>query len=132
MIPMSAVTINWTGKQLTGEQQIVIHDAALDFDGHGEDERLIFEHPLCDGMIECKGRMTHGMYRGTRFIATLDGTDGTPRTYEFLLTDYYTKEQRGKTKIVWKHVPAENSVEFIEAGVIKKTRTMSARRSRAN
>lgn len=132
MIPMSAITINWTGTPLTPEQKVLIQDAALDFESHGTDERLVFEHPLCDGMIECKGRMTHGMYRGTRFVATLDGEDGKSRTYEFLLTDFYTREQRAKVKAFWMVIPSTGTRQEVDGDVIRKTKTLSSKRSRLN
>jgi hypothetical protein len=135
MVPLSAICINWTGKPLSSEQMLVIQDAALDFESHTEDERLIFEHPLVDGMIECKGRMQHGMYRGTRYVATLDGQDGKPRTFEFLLTDFYEKSALRSAKCFWHMEPQEDgSVKGtrVESAPIKHTRTMSARRSRAN
>ncbi len=132
MYEMSAVTINWTGPQLTHEQQVIIHDAALNFDSEHAEERLVFAHPLCDGVIECKGRMLHGAFHGTRFIATLDGVDGERRIYEFLLTDYYKRSSREKVKSFWRHAVGTDTAEVTDADVIKKTRTSSAKRSRLN
>ena len=132
MIPMSAITINWTGKRLSAEQQIIIQDAALDFEHHNNDERLVFEHELCDGWIECKGRMIHGIYAGTRYLATLDGDDGKPRTYEFLLTDFHEKSALRAAKVVWRFTPTDGKTEQVDNTIIKKTRTSSLKRSRLN
>lgn len=132
MIPMSAITINWTGLQLTAEQQIIIHDAALDFEHHNSEERLVFEHPLCDGMIECKGRMILGIYAGTRYLATLDGTDGKPRTYEFLLTDFHTKSSLRASEAMIRFTPATGASVRVESKITRKTRTTSLKRSRLN
>ncbi len=132
MVPMSAIVINWTGKQLTPEQMLVIQDAALEFDGDNDDQRLMFESELCDGMIECKGRMQHGVYRGTRFVAFLDSDLDTVRSFEFLLTDFYSKSSLRKVAKFHLVHPSSGTETTIDAKVTKKTRTFSTRRSRAN
>lgn len=129
---LTAITINWTGAVLSAEQMAVIQDAALDFDERTADARLVFEHPLCDGIIECKGRMQHVEFRGTRFLATLDSVDGTPRIYEFLLMDYYTKSQIRSAKRTWRVDTRNGKREEVDAGITRKTRTSTFKRSRTN
>ncbi len=91
MFPMSSVVIDWSGKRLTGEQMLIVQNAAMEFDDAHDGSRLMFSHKLCDGLLQCKGRMQHGVFVGTRFVAYLDTEDGTERKYEFLLTDTYRK-----------------------------------------
>lgn len=132
MGPLSAISINWTGTPLTSEQIMIIQDAALDFEQHDSDARLMFEHPSCDGMIECKGRMMHGQYRGTRFLASLDSADGKKRTYEFLLTDFYTKSELRAAKCFWHVEPRKKKITELDPDTTRRTRTTVYKRSRVN
>ena len=132
MWPMNAIALDWTGKPLTIDQMTIIQDAALDFEDHDNDSRLMFEHPLCAGMIECKGRTVFGEFRGMRFVATLDADDGKNRRYEFLLTDYYEKSFLRSAKRFWCVEPKKGRVTEVDAEVTRKTRTSSFKRSRLN
>ncbi len=132
MQPLSAIVINWTGTPLSNEQMLVVQDAALDFESDDPDIRMVFEHPLCEGVIRCMGRLQHGAYRGTRFVATLDAEDGNARTFDFLLCDFYKRSVLRAAKFFWAIDPKTGTAERVETRRTRGVRTLAARKSRAN
>ena len=80
-----AIVIDWNGKQLTGEQILVLQRAAAQFPERDKGIAYLVEHKLCEGLITCKGESSVGTFSGTVFHAYLGEYKGKPWTHEFML-----------------------------------------------
>lgn len=111
----STVVIDWQGKQLSGEQMLVLQRVAEQFPEEDfKTAAYSFEHRLCEGLITCKGRATVGTFHGVIFHVYLGTVKDKPWTHEFLLVDGFREADMP-------HDIPINKVELLEDGRIQGT-----------
>ena len=80
------LSINWTGQSLSGEQLLVLRNAAAQhLRADNKDRVFNFSHELCEGQITRGKSGTFGTFAGTFFNADLGTVDGERWTVDFLL-----------------------------------------------